>query len=358
MPKNTNNTEVETNSSSTPTLTELFNDVSNAINNKTGKSEVIRATDFADKINDIKILNGIDEIITPETPVAYFDAKAGEPKQLDSEASGNYLINIDSESGVTETIYAGELESGFPYVYDGESLEKLDYGVYNVYNNSGTQVEPANSTTLDSSKYYYVNSDDPVYYTDDNPLQEASFTTYSGLYNLYDAEVVDGSAISEVSLNSDYVYKYNGSGRFDALSTGLYYIDNGCDGVTDISLNEGHYYYYNYCGWFQSMSEKGISSGSGYKWDGSAFDPLYNDTLYYVDEDSKCNEFYLNSTCIYRYDGSGSFTALDGNSLYIIRENDCDGNYEKVQLPTTDGSTVTIEVDGHSYEIKKLPDAE
>ncbi len=304
----------------TPTITELFNDVATAINNKTGNTGTIPATEFAGAIDNIHVLNGIDEIITPETPVAYYDATAEEPKQLDSEDSGNYLMYIDNGSGVTKTAYVGELESGAPYIYENNSLEEISEGVYHVYNDSGTKIESAGETTLNSSSYYQATSDDTVYYTGSDPLSQVDTDTLDGLYYLNGVTAMGASSSSAITLESGYYY-YDGDGSFS------------------------------------SMSDKGINEGDSVRYTGSGFEDLYG--LYYIDNGCEGTvSFDLWSGAIYCYNGYGSFSALDSESLYYIGENDCDNNHQKIQLPSSDGASITVQVNGHSYSITKLPDAE
>lgn len=354
------NIEVENESNNTPTLTELFNDISTAINNKTGKSEVISAIDFADEINNIKILNGIDEIITPETPVAYFDYNAGEPKQLDSEDSGDYLISVDGGYGVTNAAYVGQLESGAPYVYNGDSLEELDSGVYNVYNNSGMHVEPADETSLNSGSYYQADSSDSVYYTGSNPLTEVDFNNYSGLYYLDDAEVVNSSDMESVYVESGNYYRYNGNGDFsqvsvDRLSSGVYRFAGGVetvDGSSVSPLSTGVYYING-----SETTEINLNSSYAYQYQGDGyFTQLDSYELYYIDGSgylSTVSNVY--SGCAYTYEGNGEFTMLDNNALYRSHDYGSEVAVEKVELPADVDHPTYVTIGGVEYQISLVP---
>lgn len=341
----------------TPTITELFNDVATAINNKTGNTGTIPATEFADAIDNIHVLNGIDEIITPETPVAYYDARTAEPKQLDSEDSGNYLMYVDSGYGVTKTAYVGELESGAPYVYKGDSLEELDSGVYNVYNNSGIHVEPADETSLNSGSYYKATSSDSIYYTGSNPLESADFSNYTGLYYADNAEVVNGSDMESVSVESGNCYRYNGNGDFsqvsiDHLSSGTYYFSAGvdtADASSSSALSEGLYYIED------SPETVSINSGYVYQYNGGKdFDELY-DGLYYINGSGGASSVSVESGCVYTYGGYGNFTSLNCNALYRTYDYYSSTAAQEVELPADVDHPTYVTINGVSYKISIEP---
>ena len=343
----------------TPTITELFNDVATAINNKTGNTGVIPATEFADAIDNIHVLNGIDEIITPETPVAYYDYNAGEPKQLDSEDSGEYLISIDSGYGVTDATYVGELESGAPYVYNGDSLEELDSGVYNVYNNSGIHVELADETSLDSGSYYKATSSDSIYYTGNNPLESADFSHYTGLYYADNAEVVNGSDMESVSVDSGNCYRYNGDGNFEqlsvsSLSSGVYSFAGGVetvDGSSVSPLSNGVYYIDG-----SATTEINLGSGYAYLYQGDGnFEQLYGGELYYIDGSGYPSQVSVYSGVAYTYEGNGEFTMLDNNALYRSHDYGSEVAVEKVELPADVDHPTYITISGVSYKISIEP---
>ena len=236
------------------------------------------------------------------------------PQNLENAGSGIYYYS-DSNSELTRKY----LNASSPYTYMGngdfESLSIPEGLTYISWDSGYSALYNFESVDLNSGTCYTYEGD-------------GNFSELDGIAGL---QYVTGDCgvwnFSPVDLYSEYAYIYHGNNDFTAISDGLYYIENWCDGVESVNVD-----------WFKAYTYGGYGN----------FTELNADTFYYYNQPYYSETNYAQALSI-EIDKLYLCTYVDPQHSVVSNER----TLVNIELPQSSGASVDIVINGEHYTLTK-----